>query len=156
MVKFSCICGFFFFWVLGVECVRGRWTNHVGLLLLSLSLSLKKYQKKINQCQNMASKQLKEKKNYHGKKSLWIMRCSFHSLKLKMSVISWLLHRQCIDLFTWKSCHIFSEKRIESFFLRSCKIKSTKKITKPEQNMKRSRYESCDGVSTIQNWKLLV
>ena len=154
MVKFSCICGVFFFWVLGVECVRGRWTNHVGFLLLSLSLSLKKYQKKLisvkTWCQNN-----KKKKNYHGKKSLWIMRCSFHSLKLKMSVISWLLHRQCIDLFTWKSCHIFSEKRIKSFS-RACKIKSTKKITKPEQNMKRSRYESCDGVSTIQNWKLLV
>ena len=100
----------FFFWVLGVECVRGRWTNHVGLLLLSLSLSKKKHQKKINQSQ------IKREKNYHGKKSLWIMRCSFHSLKLKMSVISLLLHRQCIDLFTWKSCHIFSEKRIESFF----------------------------------------
>ena len=38
--------------------MRGRWTNHVGLLLLSLSLSKKKYQKKINQSQIKREKKL--------------------------------------------------------------------------------------------------
>ena len=115
-LSFHVFAGFFFLSARSWVRARALDKSRGVAAALSLSLSLKKNtKKKLISVKTWRQNNWKRKKNYHGKKSLWIMRCSFHSLKLKMSVISWLLHRQSIELFTWKSCHIFPKKNKKFF-----------------------------------------